>query len=204
MALGALPPLLATAWLDVEMTRTILPPYMIPGAFAYPGSEFPDTIGGLSPPDDVAQYGFKMLFGAQGLFAYSPILLFAIVGAGMAIRGRSPLRLEAGLILAGWLVLAAYLITRTGNLGGIAYGERYYLHAIPLLFAFVFFAPPLARGRARLVAAPVFVFLLSLSVISSYEGAHHPWQYSMPPAHPTRDPATGAIGFRWNLRSPIR
>lgn len=202
--LGALPPLLLTAWLDLQITGTVLPPYLIPDGYVYQGAIPGRGPAGTGTPDDPAQYAFKMFIGAQGLLAYNPVLLFALLGLFIvAAKREHPLRLEALVLGAAFVALAFYLALRTGNLGGQAYGERYFVHALPLVMSFLWFAPPLAT-RYRLVTAPFFIAALVLSILSSYQGALHPWLYSQPPMHLTRNPQTGAIGWRWNLRFPLR
>ncbi len=207
--IGALPPLLVTLWLDYQIAQTVLPPYMIPGGYAYPGSEWADTIGGLGKPDDVPQYGFKMLFGAQGLYAYNPLLLFALAGLLLvALRTKHPLRIAAISLGTSFAVLTFYLVTQTGNLGGEAYGERFYVHTIPLLMMFLLFAPPLARVSAQnlwtWLTTPFFILALALSLFSTYQGARQPWRYVPPPTHPTRDSQSGALGWKWEVPLPWR
>lgn len=198
--LGASVPVLITILLDYQITGTPIPPYLVAGGYDYPGSQFPNTPGGTGSPDDVYQYAFKMFFGAQGLFAYSPILFLSILGLVVVLRRRDhPLRLEAGVLGLSFVMLALYLVTNTGNLGGEAYGERYYVIIVPLLMAFMLFAPPFVPSPARGLAVIVFVLFMTLSVISSNDGARRPWRYVQPPAHLTRDATSGAIGFRWNL-----
>jgi len=202
--LGALVPLLVTAWLDFEIAGTIVPPYLIPNGYAYEGSAFPATVGGNGTPDDLPQYAFKMFLGAQGLFAYNPILIFALVGMGIAAVTRAHVRrVEAIVCGSAFVLLSVYLATRTGNLGGEAYGERWFVHAIPLVMTFILFAPPVAK-RYRWVATPLFGIALLVSVFSSYQGAQNPWRYLAPPAHPTRDSATGSIGWRWEIPFPFK
>lgn len=204
--LGALPPLLVTALLDWQMAGTITPLYMIPGGYDYPGSVFPATVGGNGTPDDLPQYAFKMFLGAQGLFAYNPVLIFALVGMVIvALKRDHPLRKEALVLGAASVALGIYLATRTGNLGGVAYGERWFVHAVPLVMAFLIFVPPLtvqSKPIWRWVTLPLFGIALAASLFSSYQGALAPWNYVPPPAHISRDPATGAIGWRWRVNFP--
>lgn len=197
--LGAILPLLVTAWLDFEIAGTIIPPYLIPNGYAYPGSAFPPTVGGNGTPDDLPQYAFKMFFGAQGLYAYNPILIFALIGIGIAALSHAHvLRTEAIICGLAFLLLSIYLATGTGNLGGEAYGERWYVHAIPVLMAFLVYVPPLTKPY-RWLALPLFGIALLVSVLSSFQGAQNPWRYVAPPAHPTRDAVTGRIGWRWEV-----
>ena len=206
---GALLPLLVTFWLDYQIARTFLPPYMIPGGYAYPGSEWADTIGGLGTPDDVPQYGFKMLLGAQGLYAYNPLLLFALGGLFLVARkSKHPLRIEAVSLGTGLAVLTYYLVTQTGNFGGEAYSVRFFVHTIPLLLVFLPFAPPLAHASAKNLAVwltlPFFLVAFALSLFSTYQGARNPWRYVPPPTHPTRNAETGALGWKWEVPLPWR
>ncbi|MCC7161945.1 MAG: hypothetical protein IT331_05605 [Anaerolineae bacterium] len=204
---GALVPLLITAMLDYQIAGTVIPPYLIPSGYAYEGSVFPPTIGGNGTPDDLPQYAFKMFFGAQGLYFYNPILFFALAGLVIvAFTAGHNLRMDAIIIGLGFVALSVYLATRTGNLGGNAYGERWFVQAIPLLMAFVYFAPPLTDFPSlkivRWVTIPLFAIALLASIFSTYQGARNPWRYVAPPGHPTRDSVTGAIGWRWEVRFP--
>ncbi len=204
-ALGMLLPLAVTALLNYQNGGTIIPAYMLTYGYTYPGSQWPATIAGNGTPDDVAQYAFKMLFGAQGLFAYEPILFFALAGLIVVlVKNARSMRLEAACIGLGFMALAIYLISSTGNLGGVAYGERWFIGALPLMWAFVFFSSPLAASRFRPVFGVIFAFFLLSSILSSYQGALHPWLYSQPPFHLTRSAAGGTFGFRWNLKFPLR
>lgn len=198
--LGALPPLLVTMWLDLQITGTILPPYVSLNGYKYLEAGDQRGLAGEGTPDDVPQYAFKMFLGAQGLFAYNPILFFALLGIGIvAFTRNAPLRAEAIVVGLSALTVALYLVFRTGNLGGIAYGERYYVNLIPTVMAFLAFAPPLFKTRARPVFGLVFAVALALSLVSSYQGAKATWLYVQPPAQLTRNSQTGAIGAKWNL-----
>lgn len=201
--LGALVPLGLTALLDFQIAHTVIPPYLITNAYNYPGSAFPATIGGNGTPDDYAAYSFRMFFGAQGLFAYNPLLFFALAGAiAVSVKPKHPLRVEGLFTLLGFLALSAYLAVGTGNLGGVAYGERWFVAAIPILFSFIFFVPPLSNGKWRDVTWIPFLPLLALSVLSSLQGAQGPWLYTPPPLQLTRKPQFPVLGLRWNLHFP--
>ncbi len=203
-AVGAAIPLVITALLDYQIAGTVIPAYMITNGYNYPGSAFPTTVGGNGTPDDYAAYAFRMFLGGQGLFAYNPLLLFAIAGAlGVALSRAHALRTEAIFIALAFAALCIYLALFTGNLGGTAYGERWYVAAIPLLCAFIFFAPPLNAATGQSVAWIVFLPLLALSILSSLQGAQGPWLYVPPPLQMTRDVNHFPIfGFKWNLTLP--
>ena len=201
---GAAIPLVITALLDYQIAQTIIPPYMITNGYDYAGSAFPATFGGNGTPDDYAAYAFRMFLGGQGLFAYNPLLLIAIIGAIAVILKRGHvLRVEAALILAGFALLALYLALFTGNLGGVAYGERWYVAAIPVLFSFVFFVPPLGSATWNARGLDHFPGALALSAFSTLQGAQGPWLYTPPPLQMTRDVNHFPIfGFKWNIKFP--
>lgn len=203
-ALGAAIPLLATAWFDYQIAGTLLPPYMVTSGYVYPGSAFPATFAGNGTPDDYVAYAFRMFVGGKGLFAYNPLLLFAFAGAvGAALTRRHPLRIEAACVALGFVFLCLYLATNTGNYGGTAYGERWFVPAVPLLFAFIFFIPPLNAATWKHWAWIVFLPALAVSVISSWQGAQAPWQDYLPVLQMTRDVSRFRfLGFKWNLLFP--
>lgn len=203
-ALGAAIPIIITVLLDYQIAGTILPAYMITSGYDYPGSAFPATFGGNGTPDDYATYAFRMFLGGRGLFAYNPLLLLALVGVILVMSNRQhALRLEAFSVTLCFIALAVYLALFTGNLGGQAYGERWFVPAIPMLFSFLFFAPPLNAPTWKNVAWLIFVPLLVLSIVSSVQGAQAPWLETPPPLQMTRDVNRFPIfGFKWNLQWP--
>ncbi|MBI5650124.1 MAG: hypothetical protein HZC40_06730 [Chloroflexi bacterium] len=222
-ALGGALPFALTALLDYQIAGTIIPAYLIPEGYAYPGSEFPAIIGGnAGTPDDYAAYAFRMFLGGKGLFAYNPLLLFAFVGAmRVAFTCENLLRIEGAWIALGFSALCLYLALGTGNFGGNAYGERWFIPAIPVLFAFIFFAPPLnleignwklevgsdstRQALQYLTTMPawfLFASALVLSIFSSLQGAQAPWQDILPPLQMTRSSQLPIFGLRWNVRLP--
>lgn len=198
-ALGGAIPLGWTALFDYQIAGTFLPPYMLTYGYAYPGSVFPTTLAGNGTPDDYVAYAFRMFVGGKGLLAYNPLLLFALVGLVQAMRtSQHSLRTEAICVGVGFVVLCVYLATQTGNYGGVAYGERWFVPVIPLVFAFIFFAPPLNARQAWLWS--LFVPLLIISVVSSWQGAQAPWQDHLPIVQLTRDVNRFPfLGVKWNL-----
>ena len=145
-----------------------------------------------------------MFLGGKGLFAYNPLLIFAFVGAvRVAWQRTSALRMPAIATVLGFIFLCVYLATQTGNYGGTAYGERWFVVAIPILFPFIFLVPPLNAGTWKNAWYLLFVPLLALSIISSLQGAHAPWQDWLPPLQMTRDVSRFPyLGFRWNFQFP--
>jgi hypothetical protein len=144
--LGGLLPIAAMAFLDYQIVGNPLPPYMYTQGYDYPGSRFPQTIAGNRSPDNVLTYGLRLLFGDHGLFAFNPVLLWAVASLVQVWRGRcgtkklarvSWMRAPAALVglTSGLFVL--YFILFTDNFGGSAYGPRWYTAFVPLVFLFV-------------------------------------------------------------------
>ncbi len=202
-ALGAFIPVIITAWLDYQIAGTVIPPYLITNGYDFPGSEFPATVGGNGTPDDYPAYAFRMFLGGQGLFAYNPLLILALAGAlAVTFQRDHKLRLEGMFAALGFATLCIYLAVWTGNYGGTAYGERWFVPAIPLLFAFIFFVPPLSQATWKNAGWILFIPLLALSVISTAQGALGPWQYTPPPLQMTRRTEFPILGLKWNMRFP--
>jgi len=203
-AIGGAVPLLWTALLDYHIAGTVMPLYTLTYAYDYPGSAFPATIAGNGTPDDYAAYIFRMFVGGQGLFAFNPLLLFALAGAArVALNRQHTLRIEATCIALAFVALAVYLSTNTGNYGGNAYGQRWYITTIPTLWAFILFVPPLSAATWKHATWLLFLPLFALAVFSTLQGASAPWVYVPPPLQMTRDTSHFPfIGFRWNVRFP--
>ncbi len=200
-ALGAAIPVLATMLIDYQMLHTVLPPYLVPGGYDYPDAAAAQSAAGLSTANDLYAYAFRMFVGAQGIFAYNPLLLFALAGAlRVAIERGHALTSAARITLVSFIALCLYLVLNTGNYGGEAYGIRFFVPAIPILFAFSMFVPPLSgitwKSSPTLVALP----LLALSIFSTYQGVRRPWLYTPPPVHFARLDTPPFVGIKWEVR----
>ena len=186
--LGAFVPIALMIALDYQMIESPWPPYMAPNGYKYPGSRFPDTVAGLSPPRDPLSYVFAMLVGNHGLLAYCPLLFFALAGLFNVARNRQhPLWLDGVVVLACSIGLIVYLGTSTSNYGGNAYGVRYLLVPLPLLFVFTIDAPPFSSSARphwlRASTAVLFCIAAALSLGSAAQGALRPWRYVKPPLY---------------------
>ncbi len=85
------------------------------------------------------------LIGDRGLFSLTPVMILAVAGAAIAIRGRTPARIDAIVAL---VLLGLFLLVSTGidGYGGDSPGPRY---LVPVL---AFFALPLAEAWRRWAA----------------------------------------------------
>jgi hypothetical protein len=186
--LGGLLPIALMAFLDYQIVGNPLPPYMYTPGYDYPGSRFPQTIAGNRGPENVLAYGLRLLFGDHGLFALSPVLLWAVVALVWVWRDhRSHLRGTAALVGLTSSLFALYFIFFTDNFGGAAYGPRWYTVFIPLLFFFVAATWGNRISPGSEVAESVFwtrrllfVALAAISLFNSTQGALNPWRTATP------------------------
>lgn len=112
-----------------------------------------DTLGFLAPPK--LYNTFEIFFGRKG-FVFTPIVLLALVGLGVALWQRRPaVAVPAGIFMFVFLLQAGW-----GNpWGGETANPRYMLLALPFL------AYPLAMVRHR-VSPMFFRSLVALGVLS--------------------------------------
>jgi hypothetical protein len=187
--LGSLIPLALLTTLDWWIMGDPLPPSMHPAGFNYPGSVFPPTLTGNTLPADVLDHGLQMLFGDQGLFSLTPVMLWPVFGLWPLFRERHH-RLWGELVAAalGIIVTLSCLILFTPGSGGVAYGTRWLLDFTPLLFFFAAW-PTLYRPWPRRL---LFAVLVVISVFSAWQGALNPWGWSPTP-----------LGFVEYVTSPI-
>ena len=194
--LGGLIPIVVMVFLDYQIVGNPLPPYMYTPGYDYPGSRFPQTIAGNRGPENVLVYALRLLFGDHGLFAFNPVLLWAVAALVGVWHGRSSsgseypadwLRRAAALVglTSGLFVL--YFICFTDNFGGAAYGPRWYTVFIPLLFLFVaarwgtrVLSPAKAAQPKYWIRGAVFLALAAISLANAYQGALNPWRAAVP------------------------
>jgi len=185
--LGGLLPIALMAILDYQVVGNPLPPYMYTRGYDYAGSRFPQTIAGNRSPQNVWLYGLRLLFGDHGLFAFSPVLLVAVVALMRVWRDRADrLRGAAATIGLTSSLFILYFILFTDNFGGAAYGPRWYTVFIPLLFLFIAarwgnrtFGGE-AERRPTTAGRLLFLALAAISVANSYQGALNPWRNGSP------------------------
>jgi len=198
--LGGLFPITWMILLDYQIVGNPLPPYMYTAGYDYPGSRFPQTIAGNRSPENVLIYGLRLLFGDHGLFAFSPVLLWAVVALVLVWRNRpstsSPprvlavaehranwLRVAAALIGLTSVLFVLYFILFTDNFGGAAYGPRWYTVFTPLLFLFIAakWRNQVFRKKSGLwTRRLLFLALTCISFVNSYQGALNPWRTATP------------------------
>ena len=174
--LPAMMPMLALhLGLTWAVTGSIVPVYMRPEVYQYPGSYWATPHGVFALHQPKWLYGFHLLLGHHGFFTMTPLLILAAWGLISAIRGKAEGRAEALLVGAVGLVLITFYITRTSNYGGRCLGARWLVPYTPLLL--VFFGVWLDRLRRYSLEIGVLLAVLFLvSQFNALEALQTPWQ----------------------------
>jgi len=182
--LGAVIPFAISAAINYWAAGTIVPLYFDPKAYDFVGTVLNTTVGGTSGFYSLEfglRYTYDMFVGQRGLFSFTPMLIFAFVGMGVAFRQRRQRGLIAA-VLGGSLVFAAYLILRTDNFGGLAWGTRWFVPLVPLWWYFSRDAYGTLRNRPR--ASTVWRLLFWIAVLISFltaaQGLHDAWREAVP------------------------
>ena len=167
---------------------TVMPLYIAYGGGTYtPGTGNKNHFG----------YAFEALLGYRGLFSYQPFLLLAVPGLwSMRKKLKTP---EISALAASLLCIIFYLVM-TNEYGGAAYGFRYLIPVIPVLWYFA--GIWLLEQRSRFIWCIAAVMIL-WGVVSSLAGAYAPFclafeGYRSPAKHVTR---TIRSSFTGNLIS---
>jgi len=147
----------------------VLPVYLIPGAYDYPGSLHTAGYGGLRKPLHVPAYFFHMTLGNRGFFSYMPVFLFIIPAVAMRHRLKDKTSI---IFLATAIPIFLFYGTQTGDYGGWSYGFRFLIPLIPVFWWWMsgwFFK----HYRSRWVL--LFYLCLAWGFVTSLVGAYNPW-----------------------------
>lgn len=159
-SIGGLLPIFMMCLINYIAVGKFLPQYIGGGGTFQPGIADKSLIG----------YFVDVLFCGRGFFAYMPALLFILP---VLVINRKILknRLEA-IILATVAALILFYGFCTNEYGGWAYGFRYLIPVIPVIWYFI------AREYATKVKSwqyAVLCVLILWGVVTSYVGAYNPW-----------------------------
>jgi hypothetical protein len=161
-----------------------MPLYFDPKAYDFVGTVLNTTVGGTNGFYSLefgVRYIYDMFVGQRGLFSFTPMLIFAFIGMIVAYRQRRQRGLIAA-VLGGSLIFAAYLILRTDNFGGLAWGTRWFVPLVPVWWYFardaycVIHEP---RG-ASLTWRALFWIAVALSFLTAAQGLHDAWREATP------------------------
>jgi hypothetical protein len=181
--LGALIPFAVSAAINYWAAGTIVPLYFDPKAYDFVGTVLNTTVGGTNgfySWEFGLHYTYDMFVGQRGLFSFTPMLLFAFGGMAIAVKQRR----QRGLVIAllsGSFVFAAYLILRTDNFGGLAWGTRWFVPLVPLWWYFAYEAyHRFQQGRWAGLGLALFWGAVLLSFLVAAQGLHDTWREAVP------------------------
>ncbi len=184
--IGTMIPLALSAAVNYWGTGSLAPLYLDPKAYDFVGTVLNPTVGGTNGFYSLEfglNYTYNILIGQRGLFAFTPMLIYGIIGAALVIRDRNDGRRGVTIAaLIGCVLFAAYLIARTDNYGGEAWGTRWFVPLIPLLWTYAYDAYGALRRHPRVarVWRVIFWLLVILSFLTAVLGLHDAWR-DVPP-----------------------
>lgn len=164
--LVALIPIATTLGTYYAITGSIKPFYMQFALYKYAGSYWnnPEALDAYQIPK--WQYAFHTLFGHNGLFSLTPVLLIGLWGYLWAMPKR---KWEVSRLLQ-WIapalvLILLFVIFRTSNYGGYCVGSRWLIITMPFLWvAAIPIVEQMGRSvRGRLIS--ILLLLLSLPVV---------------------------------------
>lgn len=181
--LGASVPFVISGALNYWAAGTVVPLYFDPKAYDFIGTVLNPTVGGTNGFYSLefgVNYAYNLLIGERGLFAFTPALIFGLIGAVMALRDKQRRGLT-GAVLAGCALFAGYLIARTDNYGGEAWGSRWFVPLAPLLWWYLPDAWRAVRDdRWRLAWRFALAAMLGLSFLTVLSGLQDAWRVTAP------------------------
>jgi hypothetical protein len=174
--LGLLPMGVLYVILNVITIGRILPINFYKDLYIFPGSYWsnPIDIDILNQPKII--YLFNVLIGTHGLFIYSPILIFSLFGFKKILINQEQKAIK-GLTLFILISILIYILTIviiTNNYGGNAYGIRWFICFIPILFFYlaIYYKEIIKKYHN------IFIFLLTISILFCILGYLQPWNYN--------------------------
>jgi hypothetical protein len=180
---GAFVPFVVSAALNYWAAGTIAPLYFDPKAYDFLGTVLNTTVGGTNgfySAEFGLHYAYDMFVGQRGLFSFTPMLIFGFAGMAVAVRQHRQRGLIAALLGAS-LIFAAYLIFRTDNFGGLAWGTRWFVPLVPLWWYFAYDAYcEMRQGRLAAVWLVLFWSAVLLSFLTAVQGWYDVWRESVP------------------------
>jgi hypothetical protein len=181
--LGALVPFAVSAAINYWAAGSIMPLYFDPKAYDFVGTVLNTTVGGTNGFYSLEfglRYTYDMFIGQRGLLSFTPMLIFAFSGMAVAFKQQRQRSLILTVLL-GSLVFAAYLILRTDNFGGLAWGTRWFVPLVPLWWYFAYDAYCVVReGRFATIGVLLFWGAVLLSFLTAVQGLYDAWREAVP------------------------
>ncbi len=168
--IGGLIPAIIMAVLDYCGWGNILPVYLIKDAYSFKGNIHSTDFAGLRRPENYLSYFFNITLGSRGLFSHMPFLLLFL--PALLLPKRHYPKGALGFFLGACGATLLFYSLFTGDYGGWAYGFRFLIPVIPILYLVVCQWLLKEAGTHWLkVAYP----LLAIGLITSAIGAYNPW-----------------------------
>ncbi len=183
--IGAIAPFALTSLITYWAAGRWIPLYLDPNAYNYPGTVLNPTAGGTNGFYSLefgVQYAYNLLIGRRGVLAFTPLLIFACAGVVIVIRSNtSGLRRLTIAMLGGSLAFSLYLILRTDNFGGAAWGTRWFVPLVPVWWYYTRDAyDALREGRFAPIGTLLFWGAVLLSFLTVLPGLQDVWR-DVPP-----------------------
>ncbi len=182
--LGVLVPFALSAAINYWAAGTIMPLYFDPKAYDFVGTVLNTTVGGTNgfySWDFGLRYTYDMFVGQRGLFSFTPMLIFAFLGTFIAFKQHRRRSLIV-TVLGGSFIFALYLILRTDNFGGVAWGTRWFVPLVPVWWYFSrdAYCAMDDKPRASLVWRTVFWIAVLISFLTAAQGLQDAWREGVP------------------------
>ena len=174
--LGAAVPAVIHFHLTYRLTGSFKPFYAFESIYHYPGSYWLDPGEFDALDESLPYYWFHTTIGHHGLFAMTPLFVFAL--PGMVALIRSPKTRAIGMLIAivTCATVGTYLLRGPFNYGGMAMGMRWFIVIAPLLwFSAVWYAD--RRWESKLVRVLLVASVL-LGIAHAVPALTSPWDYS--------------------------
>lgn len=171
--LGALPIGLLYMAYNMHTTGSVLPAYFhSERLYQFPGSYWSNPTEADAFKHGKLLYLFNTLIGVQGIFLYTPVLIFGFWGIIKAIKNKLPVwQKPAWLILLTTAFIIIFLTLTTNNYGGKAYGFRWFIIAYPCVMYFT----PIILGNKNNRLLGLWLTTCLISLIISFVGLPGGW-----------------------------
>lgn len=172
--LGALPIGLLYIVYNLNTTGSILPPYFYSKRlYQFPGSYWANPKMADAFTHNKFLYFFNIMFGIQGIFLYTPVLIFGFWGIIKAIKNKTSVwQKPTWLILLTSAFIILFLTFTTNNYGGASYGFRWFIIMYPCV---LFFTPLIFENNKNNKIIGWFLFTCLVSLIISFLGLPRGW-----------------------------
>ncbi|MHB9138427.1 MAG: hypothetical protein ACYC4Q_03375, partial [Victivallaceae bacterium] len=164
-------PLGISAALSYLAYGNALPVYLVPGAYDFKNNIHSAGIAGLRSSGDYLSYLFHITFGQRGIFSHMPalILIFPLLIKARSGVWKQPVNQAIAPAVLGIVIFYSVC---TGDYGGWAYGFRFLIPIIPVLWLVISEHVVASRNKALHITT---LILLIIGIFTSAVGAYNPW-----------------------------